>query len=87
MQGDEFKEMAYCKDHSGLMYFGGNNGFNIFNPADIKQTPFEPPLLLTGFKIFNKDVPVAVNDKDESPLKKDITETKSIKIPYKSSRY
>ena len=85
LQGDEFKEMAYCKDHSGLMYFGGNNGFNVFDPSDIKQTSFEPPLVLTNFKIFNKKVPVAANDKDPSPLKKDITETRSITIPYKSS--
>ena len=35
-------------------------------------------MLLTDFKIFNKKVPVAIDDKDKSPLKKDITETKSI---------
>ncbi|HEY2727466.1 MAG TPA: histidine kinase dimerization/phospho-acceptor domain-containing protein, partial [Parafilimonas sp.] len=85
LQGNEFKEMAFCKDHSGLMYFGGNNGFNVFNPSDVKQTPFEPPLLLTDFYIFNKKVPVAINDKDHSPLKKDIAETKSITLSYKSS--
>lgn len=85
LQGDEFKEMAFCKDHSGIMYFGGNNGFNVFDPSSIKPSPFEPPLLLTGFKIFNKEVPVAVTDKDKSPLKQDISLTKSVKIPYSSS--
>ena len=85
LQGNEFKEMAYCKDHSGIMYFGGNNGFNMFDPAGIKQTSFEPPLLFTNFSIFNKKVPVAVDDKDPSPLKKEISETKSITIPYNSS--
>jgi signal transduction histidine kinase/ligand-binding sensor domain-containing protein/DNA-binding response OmpR family regulator len=85
LQGNEFKEMAYCKDNKGLMYFGGNNGFNVFDPSNIKQTSFEPPLLLTGFEIFNKKVPVALNDEDPSPLKKDITETRSITVPYKSS--
>jgi signal transduction histidine kinase/CheY-like chemotaxis protein/ligand-binding sensor domain-containing protein len=85
LQGDEFKEMAFCKDHTGLMYFGGNNGFNVFSPASIKQTDFEPPLLLTGFNVFNKKIPVAVDDKDPSPLKKDISETKSITISYKNS--
>ena len=85
LQGNEFKEMAYCRDHSGLMYFGGNNGFNVFDPSGIKQTPFEPPLLLTDFQIFNKKIPIALNDKDPSPLKKDIAETKSITIAYNSS--
>lgn len=85
LQGNEFKEMAYCKDHTGLMYFGGNNGFNVFDPNNITQAPFEPPLLLTGFSIFNKAVSIAVNDKDQSPLKKNITETKLIRLPYNSS--
>ena len=85
LQGNEFKEMAFWKDHSGIMYFGGNNGFNVFDPSGIKQSDFQPPLLLTGFKIFNKQVPVAANDKDKSPLKKDITETKSITVSYKNS--
>ncbi|HVX26692.1 MAG TPA: two-component regulator propeller domain-containing protein [Parafilimonas sp.] len=85
LQGNEFKEMAFCKDHSGLMYFGGNNGFNVFDPSGIKRSVFQPPLVLTDFKIFNKKVPVAINDKNPSPLKEDITETKSITIPYKSS--
>ena len=85
LQSNEFKEMAFCKDHSGLMYFGGNNGFNVFNPSGIKQTAFEPPLVLTNFSIFNKKVPVAIDDKEKSPLKKVISETKSITIPYKSS--
>ncbi len=85
LQGDEFKEKAYYKDHLGNMYFGGNNGFNVFHPADIKPSPFNPPLLLTGFEIFNKAVPVAADDKDPSPLKQDITKTKSITIPYSSS--
>ena len=85
LQGNEFKEMAYCKTHDGLLYFGGNNGFNVFNPDSIRQLSFEPPLLLTGFRIFNKEVQVAVNEKDPSSLQEDITKVKSITIPYSSS--
>ena len=85
LQSNEFKEMAYCKTRSGEMYFGGNNGFNKFYPDRIKDNFFEPPIVLTDFLILNQPVPIAKDEKDPSPLKKDISETKSITIPYKSS--
>ncbi|MEO6329435.1 MAG: two-component regulator propeller domain-containing protein [Ginsengibacter sp.] len=85
LQAYEFKMRAFCKARSGAMYFGGINGFNEFYPDKIKADPFEPSLILTDFEIFNKNVPVAKNDEDPSPLKKDISATKEITLPYKSS--
>lgn len=84
LQGNEFKDKAFCKSSSGAFYFGGNNGFNMFYPGNLTASSFDPPLVLTGFRIFNKDVPVA-SDSVDSPLKNDITETKSITLPYSSS--
>lgn len=84
LQANEFKEQAFCKSSSGEFYFGGNNGFNVFYPGRISTPPFDPPLVLTGLRIFNKEVPVG-SDTVASPLKKDITETKSITLPYNSS--
>jgi len=84
LQGNEFNP-AHCKSRSGAMYFGGNNGFNEFFPDSLKESTFDPPLVLTDFLIFNKSVPVAKDEHDESPLKKNITETKAITIPYSSS--
>jgi signal transduction histidine kinase/CheY-like chemotaxis protein/ligand-binding sensor domain-containing protein len=85
LQSNEFKEMAYCKTRSGEMYFGGNNGFNKFSPGSIKEHPFDPPLLLTDFQIFNTAVTIAKDEKDVSPLKKSISETTEIDLPYKYS--
>lgn len=85
LQSYEFKEHAYCRSSSGALYFGGVNGFNEFFPDSIKENPFEPPLLITGFKIFNKDVPIAKDSSDPSPLKKAITETREITLPYTNS--
>jgi PAS domain S-box-containing protein len=84
LQSNEFTQKAFCKSSDGTMYFGGNNGFNRFSPADIKDNSFEPHLVFTGFQIFNKEVPIAGNG-ISSPLEKDITETTEITIPYKSS--
>ncbi len=84
LQGNEFKENAFLKTSSGAFYFGGNNGFNIFYPEKILINTFDPPLVLTALRISNKDVPVS-SDVIKSPLEKDITETKSITLPYNVS--
>ncbi|MEJ7588503.1 MAG: two-component regulator propeller domain-containing protein [Ferruginibacter sp.] len=84
LQLNEYKQ-SNCRSRSGAMYFGGINGFNEFFPDDIKQNIFDPPLLITNFKVFNKDVPLAVDKDDPSPLSIDIAYTKSITLPYKSS--
>jgi signal transduction histidine kinase/ligand-binding sensor domain-containing protein/DNA-binding response OmpR family regulator len=85
LQSYEFKEHAYCKSNTGVMYFGGVNGFNEFYPDSIKDNKKEPPLVITGFRILNKDVPIARDSEDPSPLKKNITETKEITLPYSHS--
>ena len=84
LQANEFRQAA-CKARSGAMYFGGINGFNEFFPDKIKESSFDPPLVITDFRIFNKSATVAKDDKDASPLKQDITETKSITVSYKST--
>ncbi len=85
LQSNEFISGAYCTTENGTMYFGGVNGFNEFSPARIKDNAFEPPLVLTGFEIFNKQVPIAADEKDPSPLKKEISEANNITLSYKSS--
>jgi signal transduction histidine kinase/ligand-binding sensor domain-containing protein len=85
IQSDEFKQKAYCLSSSGEMYFGGNNGFNRFYPDQIKIAPFDPPLVITSFQVFNKQVPIASGEDHNSPLKQSITEAKSITLSHKHS--
>lgn len=85
LQSREFKQLAVCKARSGMMYFGGINGFNLFLPESIHKLSFEPPLVVTGFTIFNKQVPIQLNDSIPSPLRQSITETQLVTLPYSSS--
>ncbi len=85
LQSNEFINGSYCKSISGMMYFGGSNGFNQFFPDSIKIIPFDPPLVFTNFQIFNKDVAISTNENSSSPLKKSITETSTIALPYTNS--
>jgi two-component system, sensor histidine kinase ChiS len=59
LQGNEFYHPAYYKSRSGEMFFGGSNGFNRFDPAEIKENPFVPPVIITSFKVFDEPLPGA----------------------------
>jgi len=85
LQANEFKEQAWCKSRSGLLYFGGGNGFNVISPEHMRSEPFDPPLVMTSFQIFNREVPIGQDGQNASPLSVAIGETKQLVLPYKSS--
>nr|WP_294944116.1 two-component regulator propeller domain-containing protein [uncultured Mucilaginibacter sp.] len=85
LQEDEFKSHSAFKGASGRLYFGGVNGFNAFSPGQILKPAGFSPLVITSFEIFNKKVAAAKNGEDLSPLKQDISDTKSLTLNYKQS--
>ncbi|RYZ54166.1 MAG: response regulator, partial [Sphingobacteriales bacterium] len=85
LQQGEFKAKSALKSSTGAMFFGGINGFNQFSPATIVRRPYNTQVVLTKFQIFNKDVSIAKDDRDPSPLKTDIAEASAIEVSYKQS--
>lgn len=85
LQEDEYKPHSALKSSTGELFFGGVNGFNKFYPNQIMDARSKAPLLLTGFQLFNKEVPVATDSSDTSVLKQDISETRSITLSYDQS--
>jgi len=79
--GSEFKFLSACKNNKGEMFFGAINGLTMFHPDKIKNNTFIPPIVLTDFLLYNRSVRPGKN----SVLKKNISETKDIKIPYNQS--
>ena len=84
LQSNEFKAHSCLKSSSGLMYFGGVDGFNTFFPDSIRPNLFEPPLVFTNFLIFNKEVPVS-GEQNKTALKTAISEAREITISYSQS--
>ncbi len=57
IQSLEFSGGAYFKSNSGEMFFGGINGLNYFYPDSVESNFFIPPVVITGFSIFDKSMP------------------------------
>jgi signal transduction histidine kinase/ligand-binding sensor domain-containing protein/ActR/RegA family two-component response regulator len=82
LQNRDFTPRASLQTTSGTLFFGGNNGFNVINPAVITRNLHEPPVVITGFRLFNKPVVIGAPG---SPLSRDISETKEITLSYLQS--
>ena len=82
LQGDQYFRKSCFKNSSGEIFMGGNNGFNYFRPETININSNRPNVLLTNFKLFNKDVSIGT---DGSPLPKHINELEQITLNYQQS--
>ena len=56
LQSNEFNNGSVFKNEEGELFFGGINGFNIFNPDDIIDSERIPHVVLTEFSVYNKPV-------------------------------
>jgi len=74
LQSDEFNGGAYFSSpRTGEMFFGGINGFNSFYPEGLKDNTHVPPIAITAFLKFNKEV----------KLDRPISEIKEIELSYR----
>jgi signal transduction histidine kinase/ligand-binding sensor domain-containing protein/DNA-binding response OmpR family regulator len=85
LQDDEFKAHSAFKGWDGRLFFGGVNGFNVFTPGQVIKPAGFSPLVITSLLLFNKPLAIAKNSNDPSPLKQDISDTKTLDLSYKQS--
>jgi ligand-binding sensor domain-containing protein/two-component sensor histidine kinase len=53
VQSMEFSGGAYFKDKDGIIYFGGINGFNFFNPDSVRINQYVPPVVISSIKVMD----------------------------------
>lgn len=82
LQGQEFEANSSLKAKNGCLYFGGVDGFNVFNPSAIVANPYIPPVYITGLQLFNK---IVEPNTPGSPLSGDISLTKSVTLSHGQS--
>ena len=73
---------AYYKASDGRILMGGINGLSTFYPDRLALLPGNNNLVITNFKLFNKDL--AFNDK-QSPLTVSPGYASSVKLNYNQS--
>lgn len=73
----EFTLNASYKNEKEEIFLGGVNGFNIFDPKSMVNNLKVPNIVITGFKLFNKDVEIGAKD---SPLDEAISEAELIDL-------
>jgi len=59
LQGLEFSPGAAHVGRSGVMYFGGLNGYNAFRPQLIVDNPHKPAVMLTAMTVGDSIIPLA----------------------------
>ncbi len=82
LQSNQFNFNSGFKASSGKLYFGGVDGFNSFFPEDLKENTFVPPVHITNFQIFNKDITIGEKN---SLLKQSLSYTDKIVLNHKQN--
>jgi signal transduction histidine kinase/ligand-binding sensor domain-containing protein len=83
-QGKQYYRCSHYKGRDGTIYFGGINGFNMFNPKQVKDNKYKPPIYFTNFSIFNKTASIGLNN---SPLKKHISAADKVVLTYRQNSF
>ena len=73
LQSNEFNGNAFHKAKNGEMFFGGINGFTAFFPEKVQDNNHVPPVVLTAFKKYDKDV----------KLEEDLSIIRQLNLSYK----
>ncbi|MFZ6029500.1 MAG: two-component regulator propeller domain-containing protein [Chloroflexota bacterium] len=63
LQSNEFDGGAAYTDRRGVMYFGGVNGFNAFDPLLVDDNTTPPPVAVTTVRVFNEPVQADLSGK------------------------
>ena len=84
LQSDEFLEGSTFKSKtSNVLYFGGNEGVNFFDPDSIQINYTPPSVLLTDVKILNESIEVQKVVNGRILLKQPIHLSKTLDLNYK----
>ncbi|WP_109607959.1 hybrid sensor histidine kinase/response regulator transcription factor [Mucilaginibacter oryzae] len=79
LQGGQFNvgSVAFDVTHR-VMYFGGTEGLNAFDPSQVNKSYYRPGVVITGLQIFGKQVEAGNRDANGVVLPAAVNETRKI---------
>jgi signal transduction histidine kinase/DNA-binding response OmpR family regulator/streptogramin lyase len=80
IQGNRFIERASLKTRSGLLYFGGYSGFNVFDPSKLDAASIMPKVIIRSCKNL-----LYSTDNTKLPIQMEFIHQNPIAIPYGQS--
>ncbi|MEN8117710.1 MAG: two-component regulator propeller domain-containing protein [Bacteroidota bacterium] len=83
LQGINFSDDKGFKNRDGILFFGGINGFNYFDPAKIEINENVPPVVFTNFKVNNKQIKPSLKINGRIILQKSISLNPTIHLSHK----
>lgn len=75
---NQFNYNSAFRDMQNRLYFGTIEGLSVVDPSEIKEDLSFPPVFLTGFQLYNREMYPGKG----SPLKQSITCTKKLELNY-----
>lgn len=82
LQSLDFNDNAAYKTRSGELIFGGANGFNLFQPSNIRENTIVPGIAFTDFQLYNNSLSVGERFNDRVILPQAVSETREITLRY-----
>jgi len=80
--GNQFNYKSALATKSGKFYFGGFDGLIAFDPYQIKENTYMPPVYITKMTIYDKEPTIGT---EKSPLVKSIIHSSKITLRYDQS--
>jgi hypothetical protein len=68
LQEESFNRAAAMKGADSRLYFGGSDGLTAFYPKQIKESHYQPAVVLTDLRLFNETVPVTADGLLTQPI-------------------
>lgn len=80
-----FNTNSSLKAQDGYLYFGSVEGLNYFHPDSIRYNAVPPPVVITGFRVFNHSLKTGEEFRGKRFLNQSIETTSEISIRYKDN--
>ncbi|MDJ0839018.1 MAG: two-component regulator propeller domain-containing protein [Acidobacteriota bacterium] len=82
IQSDWFIHGAAFRSADGRLFFGGERGFNVFDPARIEDNTLMPPVFITGMKLFDEELD---HNAPDAPLRRPVSRTDEVVLSYRDN--